>query len=1237
MKRFSFSLIVWVAVGLGLSLRGWAEPPPFFRQFCFDCHGEKKAKGHFNFERLATEPSVGPHAEAWEKVVEMLEKGEMPPEEAERQPDADERKAAAAWVRSTLQEYERVHSGEPGHVTVRRLTSGEYAYAIRDLTGIDIKTSIDASGDSVGGEGFINFGDVQFVQDTSIERYLEAAKAVADHAMIGAGPLFFHGDIGRTGLELSALNRINELYASKGFRVVSGEGGRPFGLERYGKAFFAAWTFKHRAILGRPSVTLRDLAAAEGITGRFAEHVASVVERSNLGYPAREMVEQWRALPVPGGVDDRASIAQARNECDKLAKHLTTWPSWFFGRGDLAAGGAGDESPLVFDDKSLAVEATHKFTYPLGFRFGRGAVPLAATNGPYKLVLNFADINPTASARPVVLWRNAQVIIRARPARGTNEIGTNAAAAAVVSGTRRRLPQGPILERKKLRTVLDHEAAAALAFGTSPDGSTMGQDDFATTNSVSFVLPAVAPGTTSELDVEAELGADRDAVVRLVVSEGEAVPARGSRTRAFLGDSTSAGYRTFRAGIAEYVSLLPPSSHGEANPADKDPVPAPFDNTYNSPEHDAFVMKVKYQRTDAFFRESMVDGAERKRLDEAWHDLLGSWPYHDAYLGLLAEHYGVKLQSAERKAQGAERGGGVRSGEEVRSLRIQDMDAAHISRLPLEMRPMVASLRAHYDEVKAAFARAEPGHLEQTLDFASRAWRRPLAPDEKARLKNFYHRARSEQALEHDDAVRALLARILVSPEFLYRVETVSSPESAMRGTLKGEHQTPALGSKQTPQPAPPHEPSSERAVSLSPPRGEGQGEGSVRSFHGWSTGTKREVLSTNYLPGAERESPGSRGSQPLNDWELASRLSFFLWSSVPDDELRRAAEAGELGQAPLLARQVRRMTADPKARRLATEFFGQWLGFYRFDEFRGVDTGRFPEFTDEVRSAMYDEAVSTFEYLVRHGRPLREVLHADYAFLNAALAKFYGVPQKTDTSAGLEQSGKWKAKSGDKEGSAKELPATENVALKRVDNANAFNRGGALRLGAVLTTTSPPLRTSPVKRGDWVLRRILGTPTPPPPGDAGTLPGDPKAFGGLSLREKLTEHKQNPVCANCHVRIDPLGFPLEGFDPVGRARKTYDDGVSVDLTGEFSDKSTIVGPDGLLRYLRAREPQVMKTLAKKMVGYALGRTVLASDRTLIDEMTALGGDATFAELAIKIANSRQFRHREGADGSVNR
>jgi hypothetical protein len=333
--------------------------------------------------------------------------------------------------------------------------------------------------------------------------------------------------------------------------------------------------------------------------------------------------------------------------------------------------------------------------------------------------------------------------------------------------------------------------------------------------------------------------------------------------------------------------------------------------------------------------------------------------------------------------------------------------------------------------------------------------------------------------------------------------------------------------------------------------------------------------------------------------------MSFFLWSSIPDDELRRAAAAGELSRPAMLARQVKRMTADPKARRFATEFFGQWLGFYQFDEYRGVDTGRFPEFTEEVKSAMYDEAISTFEHIVRQDRPVSEILAADYTFLNKPLAKFYGIDEK--------------------------LAPTDT--LQRVEGMSKYDRGGALRLGSVLTTTSAPLRTSPVKRGDWILRRILSTPTPPPPPDAGTLPADDKSFEGQTLRQRLTAHKKDAKCAACHLRIDPLGFPLEGFDAVGRTRTAYNDGKPVDTTGEFRDKSVIVGADGLLGYLQKQDEKVLTTLSRKMIGYALGRNPLASDRRLIGEMVKAGGNATFTDLATRVVTSRQFRNRaRGAD-----
>ena len=236
--------------------------------------------------------------------------------------------------------------------------------------------------------------------------------------------------------------------------------------------------------------------------------------------------------------------------------------------------------------------------------------------------------------------------------------------------------------------------------------------------------------------------------------------------------------------------------------------------------------------------------------------------------------------------------------------------------------------------------------------------------------------------------------------------------------------------------------------------------------------------------------------------------MSFFLWSSIPDDELRRAAAAGELSNPAMLAKQVKRMTADPKARRLATEFFGQWLGFYHFDQYRGVDTGRFPEFTDEVKSAMYDEAISTFEYIVRQDRPVREILHADYTFLNKPLAKFYGIDANVTSSDKVERV----------EGAQRVRPRRRAAARVRADDD----------LGAAAHQPRQARRLDPAAHPRNADAAAAGRRRQHPGRRSST-------FSGLTLREKLAQHKRNATCANCHLRIDPLGFPLEGFDAVGR------------------------------------------------------------------------------------------------------
>jgi hypothetical protein len=320
----------------------------------------------------------------------------------------------------------------------------------------------------------------------------------------------------------------------------------------------------------------------------------------------------------------------------------------------------------------------------------------------------------------------------------------------------------------------------------------------------------------------------------------------------------------------------------------------------------------------------------------------------------------------------------------------------------------------------------------------------------------------------------------------------------------------------------------------------------------------------------------------------------------LPDAELRRAAAAGELRDPERLAEQARRMLSDPKSRRLAAEFFGQWFGFYRFDAYRGIDAERFPEFDESLRSSMYEEAVVFFEHIVRQDRPLDEILFADYAFVNDTMARHYGMDV-----------------------------ARFDRRHVRIENAGQYHRGGLLGLSAVLTATSAPLRTSAVKRGDWVLRRVIGTPVPPPPADAGSIAADDVLADGLTVRQRLEAHRTDASCVNCHARIDPLGFALENYDPIGRWRNEYRDGNAIDASGVLSDGTEIKELDGLREYLWRERRQFQRTMCGKLLGYALGRSELASDRPLIDEMLAAAEQGKpFSDLVVRLVTSKQFRNR---------
>lgn len=343
---------------------------------------------------------------------------------------------------------------------------------------------------------------------------------------------------------------------------------------------------------------------------------------------------------------------------------------------------------------------------------------------------------------------------------------------------------------------------------------------------------------------------------------------------------------------------------------------------------------------------------------------------------------------------------------------------------------------------------------------------------------------------------------------------------------------------------------------------------------------------------------PELEGIYPLGPYPLASRLSYFLWASMPDAELFARAADGTLTDPEVIRAQVRRMLADPKARGLGEEFARQWLGIEALNGAVRPDPERFPDFDDELAALMNDEAVSFFEDIVRNDRSLLDLISSEHVFVNQRLAEHYG------------------------------MTGVEGRELRRVQVADA-SRGGVLGLGAVLTVTSHPLRTSPVLRGKWVLEQILGDRIPPPPPEVEPLPEDDRDLRGLTLRERLVAHRENPECASCHQRMDPIGFGMENFDPVGRWRAEIN-GAPVDSSGELTSGEKFSGPAELKPIILAQKGKFVRHLTRKMLGYSLGRPLTRFDNCVIDGTAAALAENDYRSSMMfeQIALSYPFRHR---------
>jgi mono/diheme cytochrome c family protein len=352
--------------------------------------------------------------------------------------------------------------------------------------------------------------------------------------------------------------------------------------------------------------------------------------------------------------------------------------------------------------------------------------------------------------------------------------------------------------------------------------------------------------------------------------------------------------------------------------------------------------------------------------------------------------------------------------------------------------------------------------------------------------------------------------------------------------------------------------------------------------------------------PDPANAAPGT--SYRLGDLELASRLSFFLWSSIPDDELLTVAAKGKLKDPAVLDQQVRRMLADRRAEALVENFAGQWL-FLRNLQGHLPDNSAFPNFDHNLRQAFRRETELLFDSIMREDRSLLDLLNANYTFVNERLARHYGIPNVYGSR------------------------------FRRVTLTDE-NRRGLLGHGSVLTVTSYPNRTSPVLRGKWILENILGTPPPPPPPDVPALTENGQSEKVLTVRERLEDHRKNPVCASCHRVMDPLGFSLENFDAVGQWR-AREEGGPVDASGQLADGSSVDGPVSLRRALMRRPEQFVGTMTEKLLTYALGRGLEYYDMPIVRSIArdSARNSYRFSSIVMGIVKSTPFQMKTAGSG----
>lgn len=1069
---------------------------PFLKTYCYECHSATKPAGELNLTRYESAAMLAEDFRQWSHVDTFVRSGEMPPADA-KQPTPVER---AAWLKA-LQEMmsgeARKLAGDPGVVLPRRLSNAEYNYTVRDLTGVDIRPADAFPVDPASGEGFSNTGEALLMSPGLFKKFYSAAQHVADHIDFSPTGWKFAPYPVQTYADQKKLHEqaLISFYAQHDVR--------------YADYLSAAWSYRHRPADAQ-DVRLEQWAESRGLSPKYLCSLYALLDgdAADAKYYARWLRERWHAVPPP-------------HTAGQLAPHEV--PT------QLQA--------LADDIESLALMLCPPETAPIVSNAGNGPIEhidrrkkTAAARDSFNTRLLADNRRFHVELRELAKIPTVRVVLQATAVEPGDQPATYVILSNLNFSTANPGNYRPDDDQRNfalLRTLEQHapQQLARLRAGKHPLG-----------HEVDASAVVLAAGSSIELEIPTAAFPELRAITLYADARLDHEQSKASLIRFTLLNHKSQGESLTDM---PFPLVDPQDAVAEELRASCAALCKVFPNRFCYVD-DTRGLSAGFHLIEGFFRDDqplckhVLSDDQNEQLNRLWSELdfgtqiaekmLRGFVFFERSERNFMKHADFDTFKEEDPALATD--GAVLRLEQVYFQRLGVKGTAgELATHPVHT--FFAEIRHGLQQRATQLQQAQPRYLQQLESFAEAAYRRRLTGPERVQLQTFFHKLSQQPEFGIEQAVRASVMRVLVSPHFCYRID-----------------------------PAPPGD-----------------------------------------------------SVQAVGDVALASRLSYFLWSSMPDEELLSLAKLGKLHDESVLRAQTRRMLKDPKISGFALEFFGPWLRYRDFLEQEGVSREVFPRFDNALKQSMFEEPTRVLTQVIQQDRPVTELLSGDVTLVNKRLAEHYGVP-----FTGAEND--WVAVTG----------------------LHEQGRSGLLGMAVFLTKNSQPQRTSPVKRGFWVVHHLLGEHIPPPPPDVVALPAKETDTSGKTIRQLLALHTEEGKCARCHLRFDDVGLAMEGFDAIGRTRTHDLAGRPIDNLVRLPSGKEVRGVPEYAQFLAAeRIDDFSKTLCQKLVGYALGRSLQLSDQPLLETMQAnlKQNDYRLSALFETVVASPQFRNQRCRDFST--